>query len=1743
MAPVRKRAAIVVAILAFAAFGFAVANHEALLASALPEIARLAGYDVRFERLKVSAARTEIEGLDITRGGDPVLSAARVEIAYSLRDLLPGSAHRYGLRSVVLDRPSLTLVRHRDGTYNIPLGGGPSGPQPPSPVNHVPLAMTLRVLDGTITIRAPDALDPAARTIAASNIDADATIDQFRRTHYTVRGAFVGAPDEGFTATGTVDVPRGYAMHHIVVQGIPLRAISNYFINSDSAHVLGGSARNIDARVYALDVRPNQPVQYHVGANLDVKDVAMSLVGLDVPIVHMTGRMQLVDGAFFTRRIDADLAGIPVRIGGGIYDFASPQYRFGIRADGSLGRLRHAFAFMRSQQLGGSASMRVEVDGPLDSPTILAQLNSPLAVYDKVPLQRLHAVVAYRNGFVYFVPLEAHSRAADFTLLGMLRTGSVLRTQVMLHMNAPADSLPYAGELMGKEPLVMDVLLDGHDTNFYAYGAMASTRGINRASAVVHMDPRAMLDVAPLHIDVGHGTFDAAYHLDRQNDRSAFWIVTDRLRLQVPEQKSLFAPVMPSFPPMSGIIDRASIVGGGHSGNETMVAGTLDAHAMTIAGVKIERLRADLAGTMAGVAIDPVYATGPWGELTGVGRFGGGSLAVRGIYHGTLEGLRPFMQGIPASGRLSGIASLAVTPSGIDVQAENLRLTNADVRGIPIERFSGTLAVNGGTLHILSAHATVANGDVVAAGTFGGPSGSGGVALVANGLSGAQLRRIGLPLDAGRVDASGLFAAGSPLPSFRGGVALANGRVQRYHMSGSSMVALQGDGVRLSDALGNLAGIYTLASGDLTNLVSGTPSYTLHADVPAADIATMLHALPLTLPTLYSDGTFDAALDVRGSGLSPHVTGPVGVPAGSVNGLSYVDARGDLDANPSSIVLRRGSVEIGRTNVSFAAGTTPRGSGVHVRAPDADLSDFNDFFDTGDTLNGKGSIKFDVISQKHRISTNGNLDIGGLRYRNLGIGDTRAIWSSRQNTIKGTLAISGMQGSMHGHGTISVVPSAKMMGTLRDSRYDLAFGLRNVDLSHWIAALGFPQIPATGRVDADATINGRYPNLNLRGSTSLTSGSVWRLPIESARLDFRSVGTRLAFDHGYLVGPGLTVTTSGSVGLHPADPISVRVYANSNDLPGLVAQLWRFSVPVSGDYEATLTMGGTLGKPTFSAAFDATDADVYGLKLPLVFGSLDFAKNQILLRDAGIEFEHGEMTLAGSVPFTLQPLQIGPRNAPVSFDLAINNLDPGTFDTLLDQHTKFSGSIDGALGIDGTVGTPRIAGRFGITNGSYVSDLDRAPISDLNATLAFNQTRAAVERLSAKMGSGTISGSGSVVFPNGFENVNAGGAAFDVQATARAAQVDSPTYGRGSFDGIIKLSRVPGHTAMLTGNVTLNDATLPFAAFVAAASGGEGGAALPPLALGFNLNLAAGRNVTIRGAGYGAGLDIGAAGSAQLTGSIEQPSLDGEFHSTGGTLTYFDRAFRVQQASVTFNPENGIIPTLHAKGITHVFNPDTDIARNPYGSADVTISVDGPIDNLKIGFSSNPPGYTNEQILAMIAPFGGLISGVPSAQTPTQPQIPGGTLQGPLYPAGTVTQQQNGTLTVGQEAFNILNAQFSAGLLSPFENTLQQALGLQSIALNVDYYGNVGVTASRLLGRTASIVYGTTFGLQNRQTVGFQVAARNETTAQLSLFFQNGPQRLFETPVAGFFSNGRIWAGQPLQGQSGFSFTLQRLYW
>lgn len=1736
---------------ALVVFGLVVANRHELLRAAIATAASLAsGYTVRIADQQIGWDQMALDDVHVSHGAYPLLDAKRLDVRYSLRDLLPGSTRRFGLASIDVTNATLTVVKFKDGSYNFIIPP-PSAPGVPVPlvVNTVPIRFDLRMHDAGLILREPEAYEPSAKEIRIQRFNVDATIDTATVTSYRASGTFGARREMPFTIAGRIDAIRSFAMHRAQAKRFPLRQLANYFADTPVVRILRGGARNFDARLWSLDVRPNLPSSYHVNLNLDIDGGRIALSALAAPLDDMHGHLELVDNACFLRSMDGTLTGIPLHVSGGIFDLTgdltgNAQLRLGVYGTGDIAKLRNAFAFTKSQPVSGKIRLGVLVEGPIDNPIIVADANAARTVYRDLPFDGLHAGVIYHDNLVALAPLHAYYGGTEVGIHGSMVIGKQLHSEVALHVSGSADRLPYLDQMLGREPMLVDGAANGDDLNFRVVASAASARGVDRVAAIVELNKDGTGRIDPFWLHTELGSVDGGYYLNRPTGDSGFWALAGNLHMHLPTYPAFPGLDLPKIPEMSGTIGSAAVAGGG-SGNHVVLAGSVTGGKSEIAGVKFDRITAGFAGTMAGAQINVLHAAGPWGSFDGAGGFSSQAFVARGDYRGTFEGLQPFLtDAIPAHGALAGPAAIAVAGNRIVVQASHLRMRNATLRGVPVDDASITLAVDGDRLHVYSAHARAAGGDVVAAGTFSvakvPQANSGSLSLVVRDLNAAQLKGIGLPLDGGRLWASGDLSAGAPIPTFDGGVSLANARMQHYPLAGGGDVHLQGDAAHLSRVVGALGPAYAIVGGTIGSLSSGKPSYGLDATVPAGPVAATLRAL--AFPSFETDGSFNARLHIGGYGVAPTVGGAIAVPAGDVNGLPFTAAHARLAADTRGVAVDRGRVQVGSTNLHFSAEVRPEENRVAVSSDRADLEDFNNFFDTGDTLDGEGRLRFAATQAGRRFTTAGNIDVTSFRYRNLPIGDTKADWSSARGVVSGALAVGGTNGLLRAHGSIGVVPEPALFSALEHARYDLTANVSDLDLSLWTAVLGFHSVPLTGRASGDATLKGTYPQLALRGDARVDGGTIGPLTLERAAIAVHSQGSRLTIDSSELQTSGLSATATGSLGLLPSAPLDLQVHAETSDLPRLIYQVARVKVPVSGAFESTLQIGGTYRAPTFAAGVDATDVQAYGLSIASLFGEVKLQGKSLVLSNAGASFSHGEATLAGSVPLQLSPLRFGEPNQPVSFDVDVTDLDPAMFDGILGNNTKLGGTIAGHIGISGTVGAPIVIGRATLQNGSYVSDLERTPIAKTVATLSFNRTSAAIEQLTAQLGDGSLRGSGKVDFPTGF---TANGMQIAAAITARGAQLNLPTFGSGTIDAEMTLSKAAQAQAVLGGNVTLTNSTLAFSAFVNAAQQGSNGGGLPLPPFSFDLRATAGKNVRVRGNGYGAGLDLGATGSVRLAGTLAAPTLDGSFVSTGGTLTYFDRAFRVSEGAVHFSPADGLIPNIHAVANTNVVNPDPDRARNPYGSAQITINVDGPIDGLKIGFTTNPPGYTRDQIIAMIAPFGGFINGIGfTNQSALAVQSPGGiTPLGAVNPVPNgVYQTQNGKITVGQEAFNILNAQFTAGLLAPVENALGQGLGLSSVNLTLGYYGNVGVSATRVLGKAVSAIYATTFGLPQITSFGIQINPSANTSATLSYFYQTGPTTVYQSPVSAVGPNGQVLVGQPLLGNSGFSFTLKRYY-
>jgi len=309
--------------------------------------------------------------------------------------------------------------------------------------------------------------------------------------------------------------------------------------------------------------------------------------------------------------------------------------------------------------------------------------------------------------------------------------------------------------------------------------------------------------------------------------------------------------------------------------------------------------------------------------------------------------------------------------------------------------------------------------------------------------------------------------------------------------------------------------------------------------------------------------------------------------------------------------------------------------------------------------------------------------------------------------------------------------------------------------------------------------------------------------------------------------------------------------------------------------------------------------------------------------------------------------------------------------------------------------------------------------------------------------------------------------------------------------------------------------------------------------LGFDLKGTIGKNVRIRSPI----LDIGATGQLALTGSLRAPRLAGTLAATqGGVFSTYQRTFRIEQATVSFDPAQGIVPVIDLRATAHVTNPDPDPERNAIGSANIIVSVTGPADAYTTTFSSDPP-YPQAQIIGLLidAPLLGAVNFNARQSVGILPGAPGES--NVLLPPG-VTPYQSGSYSFQQEAFSLINAQLTQRLIAPLEGLFGGVLGLDDLGLTVDIGGRLGYTARRVISRHINLAlnFGQILSYPVRTQFGFDLRPDATTSASFTYFTQAAAPALFGDPNSSYQYTSVLSGVQPLSNRQGFRFNLTRRY-
>ena len=1719
------------------AVAFAVPLGRALVAATVDA---LTGTRVAFDGLAIHRDRLEIRGLIVTYEGELLATLAHGTIRYDARAAFAGT-RRFGLAAIDLERPALVIRRRGDGSFALPGLSGSAAPAalaPSGPDTRAPWRLVFRVRDGSLALVDPGRALPASRRLAVDAIAGGGRVDSAALTAYRLRANVAGAAAQPVELAGRIDRARGYAQQRVRAASLALAPAANYFINSRASSVRAGTLRDIDVRLYGF----GDPLLQHVAGSGRVADATLNVPGLAKSARALNGRLDVSDAGIASPGLTGHLGALPIRLAGGIFDWQRPAFRLGVRGRGDLADVRTLFAVSRTLPLHGAAEIATLVEGRAEMPVVATSFAAPAAAYRTFPLANLRGRVIYAASALDLVGIAGAYGGLAFTANGSVVLGGPLaQTALVLDGAGAARRIPYLAQTAPGADVRATALVAGDGLALDARGVVAGGGGGTTIAGAFHVDPQGDGAFGPLAIARADGAdLAGTLVLQRRTSESAFWLDARDYPV-VADPRAVLPGLALAAPLVSGRLS-GSFAGAGPP-SAFRIAGRFTGRDIAVGGVRLDAVSADVAGGFGNVRVGAARASGPWGHFAGTGAYDGSRLALQGDYAGDFARLATFTGPLGARGEVAGPVALLLDGRGVVVQTLGARTPGASLRGLALAGIAGTAGVRGGKLHVYAATGSLAGGPIAAAGTLDAGNGIGlsiGPAAAGPALAIPHLRP-------GRIAAIGVARERGGAPVFSGGATLAGGTLAGVPLAGNGDVTLGATRLALGDVDAAWGGAVLSGSASVAGLGRPRPQVSAHLHVAPSPLGPLAQIVSPGEREIV--GTVFGDLDVRGDGRGYLAAGTLAIPEGNLAGLNFSAFRTSVRAAPNDVGLFDGGVTVGSTRVAFTTSVAGNDTTLIVSAPHGDLADFDELFDDGDTLAGRGHVSATFIKRGREIVTDADIAIAGLRLRRFDLGDSLARWTSSGRRVRGRVAFGGDAGTLRAAGTLTFPGAVPLAEIVPRSRFDGTAAVRNLDLGVWLPAIG-AALPIGGRVDADATIAGSLRDPNVRTIAQLRGGRIGTFPVDRLEISAVSSLRRTTIDHADLELPSVSATGSGSFGLGDRDPIAFGVHFKSGDVGALADHLGFDRAALRGTAEADLKIAGTRSVPQIEGGFDLESGSVRGVAIPQAIGEFSLRGRDVVLSGVEVGFTKGRASLAGSLPLVIAPFGFGPAAAPIDLDVRAQGLDLADFAPLV-PGGSVAGSLSGRLAITGTAGRPALGGSLDVANGSIRTPFETIPLTAIAGRVTFDRDVATLERLHALGGGGTLDLRGSATVPS---LASASSARYRFAARATKLVLNLPAYGAGQLDGRLTLAHENAAPPRLAGTLALSNGVIPFSALLVAGAGTTGGATVGPAPavaaagsaipaglgdLALDLDLRAADNVRVRSAN----VDIGARGGLAVAGTAADPRLQGQFVSSGGTLTYVNTVFRLLDGTVSFDPNAGLVPTLDAHAITHVIDPDPNAVRNSTGSADITLGLSGPVTNLTIALSSDP-SYGRQQILGLLLDAPALGATNLFGETSQSPTFYGSTSTTGVAPGVATTRTQNGQLSVAQEAFGIANAQFTRTLLAPIETTFAGALGLSNIDVNVDLTGNVGLSARKPLGKKVNAIYATSFGYPYRQTFGFDYRPSSNVAAQVTVFQTLGAYGLNSLEPVGYVTtlNSRISSAQPSAGSVGFSIGLQRFF-
>ncbi|HXN09041.1 MAG TPA: translocation/assembly module TamB domain-containing protein, partial [Candidatus Acidoferrales bacterium] len=831
---------------------------------------------------------------------------------------------------------------------------------------------------------------------------------------------------------------------------------------------------------------------------------------------------------------------------------------------------------------------------------------------------------------------------------------------------------------------------------------------------------------------------------------------------------------------------------------------------------------------------------------------------------------------------------------------------------------------------------------------------------------------------------------------------------------------------------------------------------------------------------------------------APQLDGRVGTDLGTIRGVAFNGLRGRVRASSGALTLSGGSVQLGSSQFSLDGDLAQRSFRVKATSPHVDMTDFNDFFGGADVFGGTGDFSVNVASNGGELAWDGIFVLNDASVRDYPLGYINMDLDSRAGVLHAIVHQSGSVGATDLSGTARFRPTASGLPNFKTASYQVRAQLYQIDLAATLPLIHQENLGLTGRLDAEGQMVGTLRNPIGTAKFEMRGGHMRHTSIDLLRGDLASDAYGVTLRSSDLTLPYLTAAVEGRY-TFDRERIAGKATLRAPDLSSLSTAM-RVPGALGGSALANVVVSGTVRRPLVSASVDAGRSTVYGIGFDRANINATYGPGQIKIGNTLLNFagNSGLLSITGELPLQLQPLALGPKNAPIGLTMRAEKVDLSVLNPIIKRYMTLTGNLNIGASISGNAGNPIGNGTAQIRYATVHSPFELVPLTNLTADIGFNRDTVSL-RTHANAGKGIVDvqGSAHVVPAEGLRS-NAG-FQFSTRIGLHGAEVDFPGWLRGTLEGSLDMTR-SGVTPYVEGAVTASNAVVPFSAIYALATGGSGGAAttpaqapgvphlrpghtivyggtvwgtkpqmittigaptpaptgvsLPPVDM--RVALTAGNNVRVRG---GNAIDLTTTGGIVIAGNLRAPTLDGQFYAVRGQVGYFDTNFRLVSGVVTFDPTAGLLPTMDVTAVTNA------------SGAEITLHITGRVDNLSTDLSSNPT-MTRDEIVATLL---------------HAPQL------------ASLTNSNSGTAqsTLTQTAQNYFNAELSRSLLYPFESALAQQLNIESVSFIFNPQGNLAIEVRKRFTNSISAVYQTTVSVPAAQSYGVSYRLRDYLSLDL----------------------------------------------